>query len=140
MTDRKDLRPKQFLELKVFVCDVEDVLALITIDLIEDSVRNHLLKDTLISVQLKEVLMALWVWDDIVYEDADLVSETLVILLVALSENHFKGSFERRDHFRVDRKLVNGLLSTDLNQVPEDFYRKRDNIRPEVFCFADDAH
>jgi len=61
MTDRKDLRPKQFLELKVFVCDVEDVLALITIDLIEDSVRNHLLKDTLISVQLKEVLMALWV-------------------------------------------------------------------------------
>ena len=61
MTDGKDLRPKQFLELKVFVCDVEDVLALITIDLIEDSVRNHLLKDTLISVQLKEVLMALWV-------------------------------------------------------------------------------
>ena len=61
MTDRKDLRPKQFLELKVFVCDVEDVLALITIHLIEDSVRNHLLKDTLISVQLKEVLMALWV-------------------------------------------------------------------------------
>ena len=61
MTDRKDLRPKQFLELKVFVCDVEDVLALITIDLIEDSVRNHLLKATLISVQLKEVLMALWV-------------------------------------------------------------------------------
>ena len=85
------------------------------INLVENGVINHLLKDTFLAIHQEEVLVALRVGHDVIDQDAYLVSETLVVLLVALPEHHFKWSFQRRDHFGVDGELVNGLLATDFN-------------------------
>lgn len=68
--------------------------------------------------------MALRVGHNVVDEDADLVPQTLVILLVALAENHLEGCFQAWDHLWVDRELVDGLLAANFDQVPESLNRQ----------------
>lgn len=81
-------------------------------------------EDALVTVDLEKELVALRVGHNVVDEDADLVPQTLVILLVALAENHLEGCFQAWDHLWVDRELVDGLLAANFDQVPESLNRQ----------------
>lgn len=102
MTDREYLCPEELLQLQVFVSNVEDGLVLIAVDLIEDGVGDHLLEDALVSILVQEELVTLGAGNNVVDEDADLVTKAFVILLVATSENHLEGGLQRWDHFGVN--------------------------------------
>lgn len=140
VADREDLGPEKFLELKVLISHIENGLTLLAVDLVKDGVGDHLLKDALITVLLEEELVTLRARDHVVDQYTDLVTEALVILLVASSKDHFEGSLERGNDLWVDSELANGFFAANLDQIPKSFDGEGDNIRAEVLRLADNAN
>ena len=142
-TDRKDLRPEQLFKLKVLIRHVEDGLVLLASHLVEDGIGDHLLKDALVTaiiLWLKEELVAIRARHNVVDKHTDLVAQALVVLLVASAQDHLEGGLKGRHNFGVDSQLLDGLLATDLDEVPECLNGERDNVGAEVLRLADDAN
>lgn len=140
MANGEDLSPEELLQLQVLVSHVEDGLVLIPVHLVKDGVGDHLLEDALLTVLLQEKLVALGARHDVVDQHTDFVTETLVVFLISPSEHHFEGGLERRDHLWVDGKLDYSFFASNLNQVPQGFNGKGDDIGAEVLGLTNDAH
>jgi hypothetical protein len=134
----EDLGPQKLLKFEIFLCDQEERLRWVAVDLVEDSIGYHLLKDAFIAFALQEELVALRVGDNVVEKHADLVAKALIILFVALAKNKFKWGDQRRNDFWMNSKLMDSFLAANFNQVPKGFNRKRDNVRSEVSLLVDD--
>ena len=134
----EDLGPKEFFQLKVFfgLRKNGSVAGLLVVD----GVFDHLIKDaSAVRVLLKEVLVALTARDDKVHQDADLVSEALVILLVATLHHFVELTLERWDCFGVARQVSDRHLTAYFDQIPQGFNGERNDVGAEVLRLVDDA-
>ena len=62
--------------------------------------------------------MAFGAGDYIVDKHTNLVAQALIILFVALSEDHLEGCFERWNDFFMDRELKDGFFTANFDKVP----------------------
>ena len=108
--------------------------------LIKHGVVDHLLEDAFLtlSIGLQEEGMAILAGDDVVEQDADLIPQALVILLVASLEDHVEWSLQAWHNLWMDGQGLDGILAANLDEVPKGLNCEGDHIGSEVLGLTDD--
>jgi len=129
-TGIKNVGPKKLLKLNVLVVGGEHVLLLAWLDLVAmlktvmligSGIMHYHVHQRLaiLRVYFEEEGVAYLVDDDIVQEDGKLVSEALVVELVALLDHVLEGSPNGGDDRLIGCKTIDRALPSNLHEVPD---------------------